>query len=110
MGKNRILESKQAEYNLHNIPAQIVDRVIRSYIDTELLLLEDIMKQLIGRDPNKEDYQELHRAYSYTNPMNYDLFFKGVQIGSVEFQYAYPPEQPVPENHLYMRFIPKSFR
>ena len=105
-----MLESKQADYNLHDIPAQIVDRVIRSYIDTELLLLEDIMKQLIGREPNKEDYRELHRVYGYTNPMNYDLFFKGVQIGSVVFNYVYPPEQPVPENHLIIKFIPKSFR
>lgn len=106
--ENLILQQAKIECRDMDMPTQLMSRVLNSVLDSELSLLDNILKQILKRDAGESDYKYISRGFHYKDPMNYDLFFKGIFIGSVIFNFQYPLEHPVPKNLLVITFNPSD--
>ncbi|OFX52348.1 MAG: hypothetical protein A2066_00205 [Bacteroidetes bacterium GWB2_41_8] len=104
--ENFKLQSAKINCKDLGIPTQLMDRVLNSVLDSEMELINNILKQILNKDPGKLDYKYLSRVFHYDNPMNYELYFKGIHVGSVNFNFKYPSELTNPENLLVITFTP----
>jgi hypothetical protein len=61
----------------------IVDEIIRKFINGEEEVIKEVLRQLLKREPTHDDFEYCEKnGFSNTH---YSLFIKGICVGTMEF-------------------------
>ncbi|MFW5830762.1 MAG: hypothetical protein ACOCVA_00835 [Prolixibacteraceae bacterium] len=74
-------DAPEINYSLHD---ELIKIQAQKMHNSEIVMLKDILKAIIKREPTIEDFKKLERVY-LKEPDWYRLFYNGKSIGKMEF-------------------------
>jgi hypothetical protein len=89
--------------------SHVMQSVIKQVQKNEETVLLQVLEQILGRPAVLEDAKDLTKFYYIGEPLDYDLAYRGVKIGRVEFGPKFDINNSAPTSYT-VTFKPPVFK